>query len=334
MPIPHQEMRRIVKRRIHGTEGTERIRILRGLLAEFPGYTNGPYGELRKWVQGLMEESSVRRSVKHQDEFHVPKEGCAQVVLVGPPNSGKSTLLRELTHRPVAVGNYRFTTLRPAAGVMDAGGARVQLVDLPGLVEGATEGAGGGRILLACVRAADALVYCLPAEREGFDEALLVAGEIRKANITLPAAVLITKADLAASDAPAGAPSQPAGAGAHTGAAGGTSSFAAAAARHFPGVPLAITSHAEDRAPVSDLIWSLLSFIRVWPTPKGVRAEEPVVLPHGATVQDFIEKLDGRFLPRFRRARLTGPSAQFPGQSVGLSHSLLDGDEVDLALHG
>ena len=312
MPIPHQEMRRIVKRRIHGTEGTERNRILRGLLAEFPGYTNGPYGELRKWVQGLMEESAVRRSVKHQDEFHVPKEGCAQVVFVGPPNSGKSTLLRELTHRPVAVGNYRFTTLRPAAGVMDAGGARVQLVDLPGLVEGATEGAGGGRILLACVRASDALVYCLPAERDGFDEALLVAGEIRKAAITLPAAVLITKADLAA----------------------GAAAFAAEAASEFPGLPLVVTSHAEDRAPVRDLVWSRLGFIRVWPTPKGVRAEEPVVLPHGATIQAFIEKLDGRFRPRFRRARLTGPSAQFPGQAVGLSHALLDGDEVDLALHG
>ena len=312
MPIPHQEMRRIVKRRIHGTEGTERIRILRGLLAEFPGYTNGPYGELRKWVQGLMEESAVRRSVKHQDEFHVPKEGCAQVVLAGPPNSGKSTLLRELTHRPVAVGNYRFTTLRPAAGVMDAGGARVQLVDLPGLVEGATEGAGGGRILLACVRAADALVYCLPAEREGFDEALLVAEELRKANIKLPAAVLITKADLAS----------------------GVDGFTDDAARHFPELPLAATSHAQDRAPVVELVWSLLGFIRVWPTPKGVCAEEPVVIPHGATVQDFIEKLDGRFLPRFRRARLTGPSAQVPGQAVGLSHQLLDGDQVDLALHG
>jgi small GTP-binding protein len=310
MPIPHQEMRRIVKRRIHGTEGTERIRILRGLLTEFPGYTNGPYGELRKWVQGLMEESSVRRSVKHQDEFHVPKEGCAQVVLVGPPNCGKSTLLRELTHRPVAVGNYRFTTLRPAAGVMDAGGARVQLVDLPGLVEGATEGAGGGRILLACVRAADALVYCLPAERDGFDEALLVADEIRKANITLPAAVLITKADLASTDA----------------------AFSAETARHFPGLKLTATSNAQDRAPVIDLVWSLLGFIRVWPTPKGVRAEEPVVLPHDATVQDFVEKLDGRFLPRFRRARLSGPSAQFPGQEAGLSHTLLDGDEIDLAL--
>lgn len=183
-------------------------------------------------------------------------------------------------------------------------------------VEGATEGAGGGRILLACVRAADALVYCLPAGREGFNEALLVADELRKANIRLPAAVLITKADLA----PAGGP-------------GSTSTFAEEAHRHFAGLPLAVTSHAEDRTPVADLVWSLLGFIRVWPTPKGVRAEEPVVIPHGSTIEEFIEKLDGRFLPRFRRARLTGPSAQFPGQAVGLSHMLLDGDEVDLALH-
>ena len=168
MPIPHQEMRRIIKRRIQGTEGTERIRILNELLKEFPGYQTGPYGQLRKWVHQLIDEAKVRRSVKHQDEFHVPKDGCAQVALVGPPNAGKSTLLRKLTGRSVEVGDYRFTTLRPAAGILNVGGARVQLLDLPGLVKGAREGVGGGKALLAAIRAADALVYCLPAESEGF----------------------------------------------------------------------------------------------------------------------------------------------------------------------
>lgn len=310
MPIPHQEMRRIVRRRIHGTEGTERIRILRTLLSEFPGYTNGPYGELRKWVQELIDESAVRRSVKHQEEFHVPKEGCAQVVLVGPPNCGKSTLLRELTRRPVPVGNYRFTTLRPAAGAVDIGGARVQLVDMPGLVEGAREGAGGGRILLACIRAADALLYCLPAESEGFAEGLRVAEEVKSAAISLPEAVLVTKADLP-----------------------GAAALAAEAAAAFPGRRVATTSLDADRRPVADLIWNLLDFIRIWPCPKGQRAPDPVVLPRGATVEAFIDKLDARWLARFRRARVTGPSAQFAGQAVGLAHVLLDGDEVDLALH-
>lgn len=57
MPIPHQEMRRIIKRRIHGTEGSERIRILNELLKKFPGYQTGPYGELRKWVHQLIRRS-------------------------------------------------------------------------------------------------------------------------------------------------------------------------------------------------------------------------------------------------------------------------------------
>ena len=166
MPIPHQEMRRIIRRRIHGTEGAERIRLLETLLGELPGYQTGPYGELRKWVHQQIDAAGVRRAAKHRDALHVPKEGCAQVVLVGPANAGKSTLLRALTGRPVAVGAYRFTTLRPAAGVVSVGGAPVQLVDLPGLVVGAREGAGGGRLLLACVRAADAVLYCLPTEPE------------------------------------------------------------------------------------------------------------------------------------------------------------------------
>ncbi len=311
MPIPHQEMRRIIRRRVHGTEGAERLRILETLLAELPGYQTGPYGELRKWVHQLMAETAVRRAAKHRDELHVPKEGCAQVVLVGPANAGKSTLLRSLTGRPVAVGDYRFTTLRPAAGIVSAGGARLQIVDLPGLVPGARQGAGGGRLLLACVRAADAILYCLPVEAAGFAEGLEVAGDVEGAGIDLPAAVWRTKGDL------------PGGAAA-----------AARAAAAFPGRPLATTRQDADRQPVVDLLWSLLDRIRIWPAPGGARAREPVVLPRGATVADFVRALDGRWLERFRRARVSGPSARFAGQHVGLTHVLVDGDEVDVALRG
>jgi ribosome-interacting GTPase 1 len=159
------------------------------------------------------------------------------------------------------------------------------------------------------VRAADALLYCLPAEREGFDEGLLVAEEVRSAGIRLPAAVLVTKADLPAADA-----------------------FVARAASAFPGLPIGVTALGADRTAVADLIWRLLGLIRVWPAPKGRRDADPVVLPQGATIQEFIEKLDGRWLTRLKRARVTGPSAQFAAQEAGLSHVLADGDEVDLAL--
>lgn len=72
----------------------------------------------------------------------------------------------------------------------------MQLLDLPGLVEGAREGVGGGRILLASIRAADAVVYCLPAEAHGFVEGLQVIDEVKSAGIDLPTAFLLTKADL------------------------------------------------------------------------------------------------------------------------------------------
>lgn len=307
--MPHQDMRRLIKRRIHGREGTERIQILKGLLEQFPGYYSGPYGDLRKWVHQLIEEAQVRRSIKHKDEFHIPKDGSAQVVLVGPPNAGKSTLLRSLTGRPVAVGDYRFTTLRPAAGVVNIGGARVQLVDLPGLVEGARHGAGGGRILLACVRAADAIVYCLPSEPDGFLEGLTVAEEVREAGVILPAAVLLTKADLPGAD-----------------------QFEREAESAFPHLPRLSTRYDLSLEPVVDLIWSMLDMIRVWPCPRGKRAEEPIVLPVGSTVEDFLNAIDRRWVERFRQARVTGPSARFDGQPAGLAHVLADGDAVDAIL--
>jgi small GTP-binding protein len=309
MPMPHQEMRRLIKRRIHGKEGTERIRILNELLGEFPGYYSGPYGDLRKWVHQLIDEARLRRSVKYRDEYHVPKDGCAQVVLVGPPNAGKSTLLRRLTGRPVAVGNYRFTTLRPFAGALHIGGARVQLVDLPGLVEGAREGAGGGRLVLASVRAADAMLLCLPCETDGFLEGLAVAEEVREAGIGLPAAILLTKADL-------------------PGAVG----FRQEAEQAFPGLPCLATAEGADPAPMVDLIWAMLDLIRVWPAPRGKRAPEPVVLPTGSSLAELVEALNSKWVPLFRQARVTGPSARFAGQPVGLSHLLADGDEVELIL--
>jgi ribosome-interacting GTPase 1 len=76
----------------------------------------------------------------------------------------------------------------------------------------------------------------------------------------------------------------------------------------------------------------LLDRIRVWPAPGGRRDTAPVVLPRAATVADFVRAVDGRWLDHVRRARVSGPSARFPGQAMGLAHGLEDGDEVDVVL--
>lgn len=313
MPIPHQEMRRMIKRRMIGTDGNERMQVLRDCLAEFPDFYNGPYGELRKWVNELIEQTRIQKGIKHQDQFSVPKEGAAQVVLVGPPNAGKSSLLKALTGRQVAVGDYPFTTLRPIAGIVKLGGAGVQLVDLPGLLDGAVDGKGGGRALLACVRSADALIYVVPATEQGALDALAVVEEVEKeAEITLPTGVVLTKMDLDGSEE--------------------LLPFVAENLAPYPIITCS-TSTLAGLDDVRQLIWELTGLIRVYPKRRGgLKDEEPIVLKPQSTVEEFVVSIHRDWLMRFKQARISGPSAKYAGMAVGLNHVLKDGDIVELIM--
>src|SRR3989440_5356696 len=162
MPMPHRTQMQVIKRRLVGKEGGERIKELRAILAELPGYKSGPYADIRKWVTGQIEESRVRKKAVHRDSIAVRREGVAQVAFVGPPNAGKSSLLQALSSIQIKTGDYPFTTLRPVPALTRIRGVLVQLVEIPGLISGAAEDRGGGRALLGVLRGADAIVYCHP----------------------------------------------------------------------------------------------------------------------------------------------------------------------------
>ena len=163
MPMPHRTFAQVAKRRLVGKEGRERIREVRALLAELPDYRNGPYADLRKWLTSEIEETRVRSSAVHRDSIQIRREGAAQIALVGPPNVGKSSILQALSDIQIRTGDYAFTTTRPVPALTRIGGVLVQLVEIPGLIEGATEDRGGGRALLGVLRTADAIVYCARA---------------------------------------------------------------------------------------------------------------------------------------------------------------------------
>ena len=307
MPMPHRTFAEVAKRRLVGKEGSERVAMIRALLGELPGYRNGPYADLRKWLEGELERTRVRAKVVHRDSLQVRREGAAQVAFVGPPNAGKSSLLQALSDIQIKTGDYAFTTLRPVPALTRIGGVPVQLVEIPGLIEGAHEDRGGGRALLGVLRNADAIVYCRAA---GEPPAALyvVLREVAAAGIEKPAILALTKAD-ELSDADL-RDSQP------------TEAFEAVVAVSV------LDDESLDRLRAA--IWGLTDLIRVRPRRDGRVDEEPFALPVGATVAELAERIHHDVGRACTGGRVWGPSARFDGQRVGRTHELVDGDSVEI----
>ncbi len=307
MPMPHRTFAQVAKRRLTGKEGRERIREVNALLAELPDYRNGPYADLRKWLLSEIDESRVRSGAVHRDSIAVRREGAAQIALVGPPNVGKSSLLQALSEIQIKTGDYPFTTLRPVPALTRIGGVLVQLVEIPGLIGGATEDRGGGRALLGVLRTVDAIVYCC---RAGSDPAELrtVLDEVAAAEIEKPAILAATRAD----EADPGAIDR--------------------LSEALPDLQIVRVSVLDETSldAFRAAVWELTGLIRV-SLRKGADVDpEPVALDPGATVADVADSIHHDLGASFSGARVWGPSARFDGQKVGRDHPVLDGDVVEI----
>jgi uncharacterized protein len=307
MPMPDRTFAAMAKRRLIGKEGAARTREIRALMAELPDYRNGPYADLRKWLTGEVEETRVRSNAVHRDSISVRREGAAQVALVGPPNVGKSSILQALSEIQIKTGDYPFTTLRPVPALTRIGGVLVQLVEIPGLIEGANEDRGGGRALLGVLRSVDAIVYCARADANPA-ELRPVLDEVALAGIDKPAFLAATRAD----EAPTGAIDR-----------------LRTAFPELRVLPVSIIDEASLDA-FREAVWRLTGLIRVQLRSNGATAQEPLALEVGATVTDVADAVHHDLGATLLGARVWGPSARFDGQRVGREHEVLDGDTVEI----
>ena len=119
-------------------------------------------GKLKAKVARLREDLEKNRSSgRSSGGYEVKKSGNATVSLVGFPSVGKSTLLNALTDADSEVGSYNFTTLDVVPGTLHYRGAKIQILDLPGLIEGASKGKGRGRQVISAARSSDLIILML-----------------------------------------------------------------------------------------------------------------------------------------------------------------------------
>lgn len=120
-----------------------------------------------------LEKNRIQSKKTGSSGFIVKKEGAAQIVLVGPTNVGKSTLLKNLTNAQVLIADYPYTTARPEIGTMDYKGIKLQIVEIPALFKGFSTSPLGPN-LLSIVRQSDLilLMFNTPEEKMMLDDEL------------------------------------------------------------------------------------------------------------------------------------------------------------------
>lgn len=166
----------------------ERIRELEDLIAnsQYNKRTQHAIGLYKAQLAKLKEKREARKaaaSAKKGEGYTVRKTGDGTVVLLGFPSVGKSTLLNGLTDANSDVGSYAFTTLTVIPGILEYEHAKIQVLDVPGVVRGAASGRGRGTEVFSVLRSADLILILIDVHHPEHYDVLL--NEIRDAHIRI-----------------------------------------------------------------------------------------------------------------------------------------------------
>jgi hypothetical protein len=300
----------------------ERLAALEEMLRVIPKHkgTDHMQADLKSRIAKVRKEGG-KKPGKAGFTYIIPREGAGQVALAGPPNSGKSSLVRALTHARPDVGDYPFTTREPVPGMMAFEDVAFQLIDLPPMSDQHAE-----PWLFDLVRYADLLWLVLDGERalEGYDEIVRV---LQAHNIgayptgsqpSFAGAVVQKEAFLVVTgiDKPAVRESLP-------------------VLRELIDGPWTVagvsSTTGEGQDTLRRLTFNAFSIVRVYTKQPGKPPDlrRPFTLRRGGTVEDLALRIHHELVSAMTYARIWGTGV-FDGQSVDKHHVLVDGDVVEI----
>lgn len=312
----------------------ERVAALEEMLSAIPKHkgTEKMQADLKRRLSQLRREEQKSAHGTGPDPFHIPRGGAGQVVLVGPPNTGKSSLMAATTNAEVKVADYPFTTTVPQPGMWHNDDIPIELVDTPALT---AEHVPAG--LLGTIRNAD--LVCVVAEageaaleqvettldvlhRRGVDLRSATKAQLRLESGERTGLVVLNKAELGTAETLQALRDLYSSGGGAGPAGSRDSSLSALAVSAHTGQGLQEWFHR---------LCELLAIIRVYAKEPGKPADmsRPFTLQQGATVADLARQIHRDLPDRMKHARLWGHS-RFDGQQVHKTEVLQDKDVVEI----
>ncbi|MDI6850532.1 MAG: TGS domain-containing protein [bacterium] len=303
----------------------EKIQALRKMLSIMPKHkgTDKLQAEIRAKISKLQEELENQKKGKRTGpHWYIKKEGAGQVILLGLPNSGKTTLVNALCNTNFVTANYPFTTQQPQAAMMDFEDIKIQLIDTPPLKEE------NDYRIFELIRNADLLTIVLGLESNPILDFTFIQEKLSEKNITLKgtgtgeyelfgpvtkrAIVILNKLDLTKD-----------------------TKYLEDLESHFKDTYGIITFplsalYGTGTEEVKKEIFKELDIIRVYTKEPGKQPvlEDPLILKRGSTVLDAAREIHKDFEKKLKYAKVWG-STKFEGQRVERDYRLEDKDIVE-----
>ncbi len=301
----------------------EKIAALEEMLAIMPKHkgTDHLRAELRRRIAKLTQASD-KKAATQRASMVILKEGAAQVVVIGLPNSGKSQLVSSITNASPTVAEYPFTTSTATPGMMEFENIQIQLIDTPPLVVDSTES-----WLSPTLFRADALLVVVDLSNDPLAQMEAVIAELGRMRIGITGGetegepdtivrhkkvlIIANKIDLDEAGR----------------------EYAALQNKYKDWLPV-IAISAQKGTGLEELklrIYQMLDIIRVYTKTPGEKPDfaDPIILARGATLEDAASEVHKDFRAKLKFARLWG-SGKHDGVMVKRDHILQDGDIIEL----